>query len=183
LHCSWPLKFFETRPYFNRKEENLPYIEWLRDAFADSEEESENEEGNARFGLSSDNKHDLHEDICQASKGDEGIATCDYKSVVRRFMEGMTGDEENLPYRNQVEVVAGFGEKASLNNVDSEASSTENNVVILLDDMTHGGVIPRTQEQTRPYRGMLTSKQLREELGKAVRLLPTMYQIFKTHIA
>ena len=31
LHGSWPLKFFQTRPHFNRKAENQPYIEWLKD--------------------------------------------------------------------------------------------------------------------------------------------------------
>jgi hypothetical protein len=50
LRCSWPLRFFERRQYFNREAENQPYIKWLRDAFRDAfrdasgEEWKENEE-------------------------------------------------------------------------------------------------------------------------------------------
>lgn len=40
LHCSWPLKFFETRPNFDRKAENQTYIQWLRDVFKDVDDAS-----------------------------------------------------------------------------------------------------------------------------------------------
>jgi hypothetical protein len=41
LHRSWPLKFFQARPHFNRKAENQPYIEWLKDYLYEGDEASE----------------------------------------------------------------------------------------------------------------------------------------------
>lgn len=44
LHGSWPLKFFQARPHFNRKAENQPYIEWLKDYLSEVDEAGEEEE-------------------------------------------------------------------------------------------------------------------------------------------
>jgi hypothetical protein len=43
LHSSWPLNFFLTRPKFDRKAENLPYIEWLKDYLCDGDEVGDEE--------------------------------------------------------------------------------------------------------------------------------------------
>jgi hypothetical protein len=44
LHDSWPLEFFLTRPPFDRKAENLPYIEWLKDYICEGDEVCEEED-------------------------------------------------------------------------------------------------------------------------------------------
>jgi hypothetical protein len=44
LHGSWPLKFFQARPHFNREAENQPYIEWLKDYLYEVDEAGEEEE-------------------------------------------------------------------------------------------------------------------------------------------
>lgn len=68
LHGSWPLKFFQTRPYFNRKAENQPYIEWLKDYLyevdeaGEEEEEEEEERGGDETG--DEEYADDHESVC-----------------------------------------------------------------------------------------------------------------------
>jgi hypothetical protein len=44
LQCSWPLEFFESPRFFNRKSENQPYIEWVEGKFDYSEEDDEEED-------------------------------------------------------------------------------------------------------------------------------------------
>ncbi len=71
-------------------------------------------------------------------------------------MEGMTGDRNTLPYRNQVEVVADFAEQATSPELEQG--------VAFLDDRNSLGNIP----VRRRLWGPLASDQLREELGKPV---------------
>jgi hypothetical protein len=78
-------------------------------------------------------------------------------------MKGMTGDEESLPYRDQVDVVAGFAEQATSREIEK--------VVALLDDRNSAGTIPVRRRRSRPNWGPLTAKQLHEELSKQVRIL------------
>jgi hypothetical protein len=112
--------------------------------------------------------------VCQDSKSSERSESYDRRSIARIFMQGMTGDGENLPYRDQVEVVAGFFEQPSANKVDTEGSGTEKDILILLDDRTHGSGIAKTEEKRQFYRGPLTPKQLKENLYRPVRLLPAI---------
>ena len=44
LHSSWPLDFFLNRPPFDRKAENLPYIEWLKDYLCDEGDDGDEDE-------------------------------------------------------------------------------------------------------------------------------------------
>ena len=44
LHSSWPLNFFLNRPPFDRKAENLPYIEWLKDYLCEGDEVCDEED-------------------------------------------------------------------------------------------------------------------------------------------
>jgi len=93
------------------------------------------------------------------------------ESIPRVFMKGITGEEQSLPYRDQVDVVVGFCEKALANTVGTKGSGPEKSRIILLDDTTHSCGIAKTDEQRRTFRGQLTPNQLREKLGRPVRLL------------
>jgi hypothetical protein len=178
LQGSWPLKLFANPRHFDRNAENQPYVEWLKgyywegeECFGDDDdsEESEEEEERKGFDLPSEGEDDIYEEIFQDPKCANGFEGCDQKSVARRFMEGLLGDEDCLSYPDQVEVVAGFCDQALASEVDTEGPDTERKVVILLDDRTNGGRRPMTQGQCRPKFGSLTTKQLREELSKPVR--------------
>lgn len=89
--------------------------------------------------------------------------TCNRRSIARVFMKGMTGDEESLPYRDQVDVVVGFAKQATSREIEK--------VVALLDDRNSAGTISVRRRRSRPNWGPLTAKQLYEELSKQVIIL------------
>ena len=73
---SWPLKFFERRQYFDRKAENQPYIEWLREPpFNDGsgEEWKENEEDDDDEDEDDEDEDDQDEDD---DEEDGGASVC-----------------------------------------------------------------------------------------------------------
>jgi RNase P subunit RPR2 len=82
-------------------------------------------------------------------------------------MEGLTGDEEILPYRDQVDVVAGFAEQEKL-----EESETP---VALLDDMNSGRGISMKPKACKSCRWILNLKELRARLSKQVGKVVFLY--------
>jgi hypothetical protein len=84
----------------------------------------------------------------------------DPRGTARVFMEGMVGDEEILPYRDQVEVVAGFVEKAIYMESDKP--------VALLDDRKSGDIVSMRQKDYKARRWTLTLEELRVKLSKQV---------------
>lgn len=102
----------------------------------------------------------LEESVPGRWERDENEESCGRRGTARVFMEGMTGDEEHLPYRDQVDVVAGFVEQAMYKGCEKP--------VALLDDRKSGGRMPLKQKDFRPRRWTLTIKELRAELSKPV---------------
>jgi hypothetical protein len=193
LHPSWPVKLFASPRYFDRKAENQPYVDWLREAFYDScgnngsssESEDDTEEGPSEDGeesealyLSSDSEDDTPKQAFQRFKNANTSVNGNWKSDVRLFMEGLPGDEDCLPYRDQVSVVARFCEEAALDRRDSEPVGSEKKIAILLDSRKHGNGIRKTQSRRWPYHGPLTSKQLKIELSRKVFELQDLYYYF-----
>jgi hypothetical protein len=187
LRRSWPQEFCTTDREFNREAENQPYIEWLQQQFidgvgpqdggedeedegddddADDLSNDEDEEGKVDEQRDEDEQEEVHsqgeENESKEVDRDENkmAELCNGRSTVRVFMEGMIGDEDLLPYCDQVEVVASFAEQSTSHNTEKP--------VALLDDRKYGGKIHAKQENCRPYLGPLTSRRLRVELGKRV---------------
>jgi len=156
LRRCWPREF-TTRRKFNRQAENQPYIEFLQTSFCDGDEDEDED--------------DVGDDECSGEDEDEVSGHRDRSENkdenVRRFMRGMTGDEDTLQYRDQVEQVASFCEQASL-EVETRTTSKNRKVVALLDDRNYHGTIVVKQGDCRPYRGPLTSQELGKELSKPV---------------
>jgi len=108
---SWPQLFTRYRQ-FNCQIENQPYIDLLsqhfRDDMCDEDDESdyasdgENEASKWFSEYSNDNQKGV--EVCpQVTVGSkEENEVHRQNSVVRRFMEGMIGDEDLLPYRDQL---------------------------------------------------------------------------------
>jgi len=90
---------------------------------------------------------------------ENGKEVRDARSVARIFMLGMTGNEEILPYRDQVDVVAGFLEKASFEESEKP--------VAFLHDMMSGRRSPISQEDYKPQ-AALNLNELRVRLSKQV---------------
>lgn len=136
----------------------------------------------AYFDYFDEVKDGNEEDDKQANKiktntreDDRDEEICNRRSITRVFMKGMTGDEESLPYRDQVDVVAGFAK---------QATSTEiKKVVALLDDRNSAGIIPVRRRCSRQNWGPLTAKQLHEELSKQVRILHYPWATLRGHAA
>lgn len=158
LRRSWPQEFI-TRRKFNRQAENQPYIEFLQTPFCDSDEDED------------DGDDDVGDDDCSGEDEDEvgghGDKSENINENVRRFMRGMTGDEDTLQYRDQVEQVASFCEQESL-EVETRTTGRNRKVVALLDDRNDRGTIVMKQGDCRPYLGPLTSQELGKELSKPV---------------
>ncbi|KAE9363171.1 hypothetical protein N431DRAFT_357765 [Stipitochalara longipes BDJ] len=76
-------------------------------------------------------------------------------------MEGFVGDEEALPYPDQVEKVVGFCEQGSLTESKRH--------VALLNDANDGGPSLKNRPYFRPYKGPLTLQKFRDELKKQQR--------------
>jgi hypothetical protein len=163
LQSHWPEKFTKQRP-FNRPAENQPYIEFLRTPKFDGEEDE--------FEVSNEDEEEEEDDVSsepedEYQNDDKGSESCDETSDVRLFMKGMTGDEDGLKYRDQVDQVASFCERLSL--MKSETKTEENRKhVALLDERNIGGTIADKKGHCRPYPGPLTSHELRERLSRKV---------------
>jgi hypothetical protein len=109
-----------------------------------------------------DEKDDkLPKDIQGEYREDDKVEMpCKRGATARVFMEGMTGDQEKLPFRDQVRVVVGFAEQ--------ETSEEPEKPVALLDDRKSGSTTLVQRKACRPNRWALTSKELRAELSKPV---------------
>ena len=130
--------------------EDRLYIEFLQAFCAYFEEVNDEEE---------DHRHTEHIEG-DNGQGDEKEQPFYRPSTARIFMEGLTGDEEILPYRDQVDVVAGFAEQEKL-----EESETP---VALLDDMISGGDTSMKPKTCKSCPWTLNLKELRAELSKQV---------------
>ena len=180
FRCYWPQEF-KKRRRFVREEENQPYItgikKWLLASLDDCGGEDDDDEADEDEDKFDDNvedvvevfsdteaqvngQRDVSEDKDQRRKDDEKAESCSEHGSVRLFMTGMTGDEDALQFPDQVEQVASFCEQAS--------SRTTEKKMALLDDRTNGGTMLKKSGHYRPYKGPLSSQQLRVELSKKV---------------
>jgi len=171
LGCYWPPEFFRKRRRFDRQAENQPYIEWVQASFGDNDEDDEDDYVDE--SSEAEDEVEWRRDKSE-SKGEKGNYYKDAKASkghgkVRLFMKGMTGDEDKLQYRDQVEQVARFCEQASFRELGKH--------VALLDDRNDGGTILEKNGHYRPYQGPLTSQRLCEELRKKVAQISRSYQI------
>ena len=139
--------------------EDRQYIEFLQAFGAYVEEVNDEEEEEGEEGEEKDHRHTEHIEG-DNGQGDEKEQPFYRPSTARMFMEGLTGDEEILPYRDQVDVVAGFAEQEKL-----EESETP---VALLDDMISGGDTSMKPKTCKSCPWTLNSKELRAELSKQV---------------
>jgi hypothetical protein len=99
------------------------------------------------------------EEIDHGSQGyDEVEETRDTRSITRAFMSGMVGDDEVLPYIDQIDKVAGFVENATY--VECEKP------VALLDDRKSGEPIYSSEKDYKPEQ--LSLNELRAKLSKQV---------------
>lgn len=169
---SWP-QLFTTRRQFDRQAENQPYLEWLTNRFGDGYDDNEDSD------QASDDEDETSE---MSSKEEDGVEVCnqgtvgskeevtvrDPASPVRRFMEGMVGNEDLLPYRDQVEVVSTFCEQAGYKECETQSPSKDKKVVALLDERNNSGALPTTRGNSRTYLGPLTAQQLKDALSKKV---------------
>lgn len=80
LHRSWPLKFFQARPHFNRKAENQPYIDWLKDYLCEVDEAGEEEDDNDSDDDNDDDGGDGDENRDEESAGDD-VSVCVFEFV------------------------------------------------------------------------------------------------------
>ncbi|KAF4628639.1 hypothetical protein G7Y89_g9512 [Cudoniella acicularis] len=154
LQYCWPEKFTKRRK-FDRKTENQTYIQYLETQLYYGEEEEEEEEEDDDNSTEDEDEDDVEEH--QDKSENQDAKECNGRSVVRRFMKGVIGDEDTLQYHDQVEEVSGFCEHA---RVDSETGTVSQNAkhIALLDDRSAGNC--------RPHLGPLTAQQLRNELSK-----------------
>ncbi|PMD62170.1 uncharacterized protein K444DRAFT_363253 [Hyaloscypha bicolor E] len=180
LHCSWPLKFFETRPNSDRALENQPYIDWVKECVSDSwgagddshdEDDSEwtsDEDGESEWSkaseLSSGAEDHTAEEPSLDLEDSESVVCYDQKSTVRLFKEGE--GEELLPYRDQVDVVAGFCEMDGTNPDNTRRDNPVEGSVVLLGESGKAEKAHSKYGQYRCYRGPMTSQQLKSELSR-----------------
>jgi hypothetical protein len=172
---------------FPRQIENQPFIEHLKnpsdengndggvegsDACEDNsgengeseEDESENDneedEDDDGVGEKENQYGDEKEENQSHQTSNKNAEAWNGRSAIRKFMEGFIGDEETLPYPDQVEKVVGFCEQGSPRESEKH--------VALLNDTNDGGTGPKKRPYCRPYKGPLTSQKFRNELGKQV---------------
>ena len=178
----WPRIFAERRT-FNREAENQTYIEWLQTQKWVGEDDEYGEDDEDEDDLSGDDENGsvLSEQEEKVEKDDQDGEAKNRPSEVRIFMTGLTGDEDALPYRDQVEEVASFCEQAKVRDVGEKPIEGGKNKV-LLDDrnirdtiLVNKGLSP--PGECRPYLGPLTSQQLEEELRKKVAQVSSCYKI------
>jgi hypothetical protein len=180
LPCYWPLEFTNRRQ-FDRKAENQTYIEFLQTRFDDGDDD-EDDDDDDDVGNSSededevDGHRDESENKDENRNDDKEGEAYNGHSNVRLFMRGMTGDEDTLQYRDQVEQVASFFEQASRRDFETGGTCKNEKRVSLLDDRNDGGTILEKEGHCRPCRGPLTSQRLREALSRKVAQIPCLHQ-------
>lgn len=171
------------RRQFPRQIEDQPFIKQLNklpgesadggsvegsDACEDNSDEDDESEGDDFEDDSEDDEDDDGEGEEEGQYGDskkekeelQRAQLWKSRSPIRKLMEGFEGDEEALPYPDQVEKVVGFCE---------QGSSTGSKIhVALLHDANNGGPSSKKGPYCRPYKGPLTSQKFRDELEKQV---------------
>ena len=122
----------------------------------DFEDDSEDDEDDDSEGEEEDQYGDLKKEKEELQRAQAWKS----RSPIRKFMEGFEGDEEALPYPDQVEKVVSFCEQGS--------STGSKRHVALLHDANNGGPSSKKGPYCRPYKGPLTSQKFRDELEKQV---------------
>lgn len=138
------------------------------DAYEDNSDENDNSEGDESEEDDSEEEEDGEDEDERKKKEDNqshqtGCMNAEAwknRSNIRKFMEGFIGDEETLPYPDQVEKVVDFCEQGS--------SAGSKKHVALIIDTNDGGTGPKRRPYCRPYKGPLTVEKFRSELEKQV---------------
>jgi hypothetical protein len=186
LWCTWPA-IFTKRRNFSRQAEDEPYIDHLQKLLFSDEQEYDEEEGEEEDEVDKEHissecdESDNYEEVSPKSgRGVEwdrsqiNVLTESWNrgnqpSIVRLFMRGSLGEEDDFAHRDQVEKVARFCEE-----VQRPDRNLRGQHVALLDDRNCMGIVPSNEAISpsgtcRPYLGPLTAERLRQELSKKVR--------------
>jgi hypothetical protein len=178
MRYKWPALFTDRR-IFSRAAENEPYIEFLQTVCLGGDEEDEEDQGAEEHKESlSNDEGDEYEEVLNESEGEDesGRLRSDFlreswnhddnkystrNEKVRLFMKGMLGEEEDLAYVDQVEVVARFCEEQDSKRLDRKP-------VAWLDDRNSADTNPISIKKgdCRPCLGPLTAQGLLGELRK-----------------
>ena len=191
LSCNWPQEFKTRRVFGRLilNEPFITYLENRATgngdggsieesySFVDESDGSDESEGDeSEDGDSDCSSEDEDEDETESQYGDEKKAMEENandqahdkdrelwkkRSNIEKFMGGFVGEEETLPYPDEVEKVVGFCSQGGV--PDSKKQ------VALLNDTNDGGPDLKKKPYIRPYKGPLTARQLRGELEKQVR--------------
>jgi hypothetical protein len=102
------------------------------------------------------------------------------QSKVRLFMTGMTGDEDALDYRDQVEEVASICEQANLGELETKTGQDRKHVALLDDRNIRGTILANKGTSPpgdyRPYLGPLNAERLGKELSRKVAQISFWHQ-------
>lgn len=176
----WPA-LFEGRRQFSREAENQPYIKFLQTQLFDGEEDEDEDEVSSKDddddvssehvnGIEGEGNNRENKDKNQNDNKDS--ETYNGPSKVRLFMRGMTGDEDTLHYRDQVEEVASICEQANLGELGTKTRQYRKHVALLDDRNILGNTFVNKRlsppGDCRPYLGPLTAQRLGDELIKKV---------------
>ncbi|KAG0645349.1 hypothetical protein D0Z07_9001 [Hyphodiscus hymeniophilus] len=166
------LQLFTKRRSFPRQTENQPYIEYLEYQYDDGDEDEEDEDEAGEEDEDEDDTSKEHEqekqenaeqDSNENRNNEKGSGASKQHSHVRRFMKGMTGDDDVLLDHEQVDEVAGYCERAGTR--PSESKSSEDRKLVLVDDRHIGGAIADKKGLYRPHLGPLTSRRFMEVMS------------------
>ena len=167
---SW-LPLFTKRRQFDRAAENQTYIEYLESHYDDGDnDEDSNEVEKDEEDWNEDEKKDEvineeQEEVERKSMGQSKDGACKQHSSTRRFMEGMTGDDDVLLDHDQVDEVAGFCEQPCYGEFRKMGQDRKH---VLLDDRHSGGTVADKKGHYRPHMGPLTSREFREAMTREV---------------
>jgi hypothetical protein len=195
LRRHWPHQFKKGR-IFNRDSANKSYISFIQEEILDSGDEDEDkddyenveeeEEGWSDIGHDSNHYEDEAGNYKDETENKDERTSYHMKNDqetgfgrrhVRIFMTGFIGDDDKLPYRDQVEQVSSFCESAGW-EVDEGATGKQRKIVALLDDRNDLDTGVTDKGRSRPYLGPLTSQELGVELSKKV----TLYLLIKVPV-
>jgi hypothetical protein len=187
----WPPLFTERRQ-FNREVENEPYIEFLQTPFFNGEEQEnvddgeDNEDEGEEEEVSSEHENKVEGD--SNNRGNKDQNPNDEKDAkaynglnkVRLFMRGLSGEEDDLHYCDQVEEVASICEQANLEDVMKKTGQGRKHVALLDDRNIRGTILPdkgpSPPGDCRPYLGPLTTQRLGKELSRKVVQISVRHQ-------
>jgi hypothetical protein len=194
----WPPLFAERRQ-FSREAENETYIEFLQTSWFSGEEHEEDEEEEEEEGEEGEEGEDDEEEVSseqgnkvegdknkrrnkdQNTNDDKGAKVCSGPSKVRLFMRGLSGEEDNLHYLDQVEEVASICEQANLEDTMTKTGQDGKHVALLDDRNIRGTILvnkgPSPPGDCRPYLGPLTAQRLGEELSRKVAQISFWHQL------